>query len=46
VGIKSEDVTKDTMSAADAAELKWAAYAVQKDNLSVAEAWELVDPTK
>lgn len=46
VGINSIEVTKATMSEADAAELKWNAFAVQKDNLSVAEAWALVDPTK
>ena len=45
VGIDGTAVTETTMSAADAAELKWDAYAVQKDNRTVEQAWELVDPT-
>lgn len=45
VGIDSTAVTKESMSSAEEAVLEWDAYAVQKDNLTVAEAWELVDPT-
>ncbi len=45
VNIDAAEVTEDTMDEAAAAELKWTAFAVQYDNLTVAEAWDLVDPT-
>lgn len=41
-GIKVKDTVKlADMTSAGAAQLKWTAYAVQKDNLTVTEAWKV-----
>ena len=40
ITVNSESVTKDTMSKASNQSLTYTAYAVQKDNLTVSDAWK------